>query len=411
LLLRGLGSQPARASAGLKHLVFAWQFNTDGEPNVLAGQLSSKGLGIIMKTHDGVEWMSKYDKSRYAVSGPDQVKVLADYFENAGVPFHAWCVIHGNNPMKEAQMAADVLAAGARSIYLDLEPGSGFWAGTAADATAFGNELRRLQPNAEIVLSIDPRPWMVTRLPMKEFTAFSDAIAPQQYWRTFNTQANYDRFAQTGFPVPPEGTTPEFLLAVSDVVLKPYGLPLIQTGQGQTSDLEEWLRFTNGALGAGGNIVSVWRYGVTSDKVLSVLRDIAPRQPVSNSLVVASDGGVHVVQSGETMSGIAALYGVDMNAMAQLNGINDPAYIYVGQELKIPSGGVLTATAADTHAGELSASTGGGSSSGGGTYTVQAGDTLSAIAAKHGTTVDAIAKASGLSDPNVLSIGQVLTLP
>ncbi len=44
-------------------------------------------------------------------------------------------------------------------------------------------------------------------------------------------------------------------------------------------------------------------------------------------------------------------------------------------------------------------------------YNVASGDNLTKIAAKYGTTVDAIAKASGIADPNKLQIGQVITIP
>ena len=44
-------------------------------------------------------------------------------------------------------------------------------------------------------------------------------------------------------------------------------------------------------------------------------------------------------------------------------------------------------------------------------YTVQAGDTLSAIAAKFGTTVQAIAAANNLADVRVIHPGQVLIIP
>ena len=49
--------------------------------------------------------------------------------------------------------------------------------------------------------------------------------------------------------------------------------------------------------------------------------------------------------------------------------------------------------------------------SSGQTYTVQAGDTLSAIAARFGTTVDAIAAANDITDPDVIGVGQVLKIP
>lgn len=45
------------------------------------------------------------------------------------------------------------------------------------------------------------------------------------------------------------------------------------------------------------------------------------------------------------------------------------------------------------------------------TYTVQPGDTLSAIAAMWGTTVSAVAVANGIADPNLIRAGQVLHKP
>lgn len=43
--------------------------------------------------------------------------------------------------------------------------------------------------------------------------------------------------------------------------------------------------------------------------------------------------------------------------------------------------------------------------------TVREGDTLEAIALRHGTSIEAIATLNGLSDPNVLQVGQQLILP
>jgi len=45
------------------------------------------------------------------------------------------------------------------------------------------------------------------------------------------------------------------------------------------------------------------------------------------------------------------------------------------------------------------------------TITVQPGDTLSGIAAQYGTSYQAIASASGISNPNVLSVGETLIIP
>lgn len=44
-------------------------------------------------------------------------------------------------------------------------------------------------------------------------------------------------------------------------------------------------------------------------------------------------------------------------------------------------------------------------------YIVRKGDTLSAIARSYNTTVDAIASANGMRNPNYLQVGQVLHIP
>ena len=44
----------------------------------------------------------------------------------------------------------------------------------------------------------------------------------------------------------------------------------------------------------------------------------------------------------------------------------------------------------------------------GGTYVVQSGDTLSGIAAQLGTSVDDLASANGISNPDFISVGQTL---
>jgi hypothetical protein len=65
--------------------MWVWQFSSDGEPSLIGKRLKENGLGILLKTHDGVTWMSDYDKSPYSVSRPDQVRVLANYFEAAAL--------------------------------------------------------------------------------------------------------------------------------------------------------------------------------------------------------------------------------------------------------------------------------------------------------------------------------------
>ena len=101
----------------------------------------------------------------------------------------------------------------------------------------------------------------------------------------------------------------------------------------------------------------------------------------------------YTVQSGNTLSGIAEEYGTTVNTLVALNGISNPNLIYVGQVLKIPvSGSESTSNSTVT------------------TYTVQSGDTLSGIALKFGTTVNHLVAINGISNPNLIYVGQVLKI-
>jgi hypothetical protein len=266
--------QPRGRAAGPRHLSWVWQSSSDGSPNQIVPVLAQHNLGILLKTHDGTDWMSRYDDSPFAVSGADQVGVLARYYETYGVPFHAWCVVKGLDPKREAEMCAQVIGAGARSITIDVEPHSGFWQGTQESARAFGDEFRRRLPGGTLHVSVDPRPWVMDRIPVAEFASFAQGFVPQVYWETFNTSSNRSRFESSGYPPGAQGITPEFLLDVSHDLLGNYGLPILPAGQGASRNNDAWRGFVDRAFGLGMEAVSSWRHGVTGADVWRLLRDV-----------------------------------------------------------------------------------------------------------------------------------------
>jgi LysM repeat protein len=116
----------------------------------------------------------------------------------------------------------------------------------------------------------------------------------------------------------------------------------------------------------------------------------------------------HYVKPGETLSGIAAMYGVTVQALMQANGLKNPNLIYAGQKLIIPGCG-----GSPTHPCVGCATPPPPPPSGGGgcyTYIVRPGDTLSGIAARTGDTVMGIASRNGIVNPNIIYAGQPLKI-
>ena len=157
----------------------------------------------------------------------------------------------------------------------------------------------------------------------------------------------------------------------------------------------------------------------------------------------------YTVRAGDTLSEIAEEYGTTVSALGSINGIKDVDLIIVGQVLKIPvtsttayrvrviaKNGLNCRTGAGTGCSKVTvfkygteltvtAEKNGWGYVGKGwvslefvekvsdtkTYTIQAGDTLSGIAKKYGTTVDALVKANGIKDKNLIIAGKPLIIP
>jgi len=127
---------------------------------------------------------------------------------------------------------------------------------------------------------------------------------------------------------------------------------------------------------------------------------------------------VHVVAPGESLSSIAAQDGLTVDQLAAANGLSPNAELPAGSTVQIPpqqSG--VSVTAAPSSTGSASAGDGdsdaddaGSSAAPSGSYVVQPGDTLSAIAARAGMTVNQLAALNGLNPNAYLISGTAIRL-
>lgn len=122
---------------------------------------------------------------------------------------------------------------------------------------------------------------------------------------------------------------------------------------------------------------------------------------------------IYVVQSGDTLSRIAARHSITITELMSLNNLTNPNRIFVGQELIVKAASINTTPApspAPTPA-PTPAPAPAPAPSEPVTYVVQSGDTLLRIAQKFGVTTAQIVAANNIDNPNRINVGQRLVIP
>jgi LysM repeat protein len=162
-------------------------------------------------------------------------------------------------------------------------------------------------------------------------------------------------------------------------------------GGGQYVHLVQWGETLSGIAARYGTTVSAIvgaNHIANANRIYAgqrlVISYVAPYHP--------PQGRVYIVRSGDTLSGISYRFGVSVNSLVRANGITNRNRIYAGQRLVIPSGTIP----GPQH---------------GGYYTVRTGDTLSGIAWRFRVNTWAIVSANNLTNPNVIYAGQRLYIP
>ena len=239
-------------------------------------------------------------------------------------------------------------------------------------AVYFVNALKGKNPDCRLALDLE----VSGGLSRSELTSLAEVFL-EEVKRLTNKEVvvyTYSHFAKTNI---------NSSLNIYPLWIAEYGVTTPQSN----GIWDSWIGFQYSSSGSVAGVKGNCDLNVFLNEILLDNTASIPYVPSNNQS--ESNSTAYTVQSGDTLSGIAAKFGTTYQAIAALNGISNPNLIYPGQVLKIPSS----------------------SGNSNKTYTVQKGDTLSGIAAKFGTTYQVIAALNGISNPNKIYVGQVLKIP
>ncbi len=128
---------------------------------------------------------------------------------------------------------------------------------------------------------------------------------------------------------------------------------------------------------------------------------------------VAPEIARHVVVDGDTVSGIAAAYGLDVASVLSANGLGPTSLIFPGESIVLPITGDLPAAAAEPSPAVPPAGAAtqpAPEQASGDSYVVAEGDTLIAVADAHDVTVADLDSLNALGGSTLIMPGQVLVV-
>jgi len=204
-------------------------------------------------------------------------------------------------------------------------------------------------------------------------------------------------------------TDPNYANKLNKIIAE-YGLTAYDQGsspaymQADSAYQNGKMRLSTYKVKAGDNLSTIAaQYGISVNDIVAVNHILDINNIVEGTLLQipgtetqsqsSTQTTSYKVQSGDTLTSIAAHYGVSVDALMSQNGLSNANNIVVGSSLQISSSQEATSPATQSTS-----------------YTVQSGDTLSSIASVYGTTISHIESMNGLSDGNSIYPGQTLNI-
>jgi hypothetical protein len=247
---------------------FIWQFDEDYIPEAPPSDSDLGVRTVYIKTHDGLDWMSKWDESYRAISGPDALRRIVGEYRAHGIETVAWFVPQMTDLRAQLDYAEAVLDTGVTALYADVEPYDGFCHNDCAYlGEYFWKTLRAERPNARLGVIYDPRPLHWEDSKLATWIQAADVALPMCYWDSFVDQPPWNS---------PEGCIRQ---AHADLGYLAGGKPVefVPIAQGNSSP-DKVREAVATVESLGGSRVSLWRRGEVPAEVWSAVAEFA--QPV-----------------------------------------------------------------------------------------------------------------------------------
>ena len=133
--------------------------------------------------------------------------------------------------------------------------------------------------------------------------------------------------------------------------------------------------------------------------------------PIKATPAPTASAGRYKVVAGDTISKIAAKFGVRTQAVLTANGLGWSSLIYAGSTLAIPGSSAPVAATPAPRVPVATVTPAAPAPAKSGTHVIRSGDTIGTIAAKYGVSTQAMLTANGLGWSSVIYPGRVLSIP